>query len=132
MALIRPAKNQAGTLKGNPVLPPRHAAGRVLYLMMAMGYGGVAGHGTVTGKSGDGDIDSVIKRHMLGLDVVCIQAKRWDRPVGRPVIQGFVDGMDYIRARKGTIMTTSLFTKDAVDFVERIEGKMVLIDGEGQ
>ena len=98
---------------------------------MAMGYGGVAGHGTVTGKSGDGGIDGVIKQDKLGLDVVCIQAKRWDGPVGRPIVQGFVGSMDYIRARKGVILTTSTFTKDAIDFVERIEGKkVVLINGD--
>lgn len=103
----------------------------VVRLLMAMGYGGVAGHGTVTGKSGDGGIDGVIKQDKLGLDVVCIQAKRWDGPVGRPVVQGFVGSMDYIRARKGVIMTTSAFTKDAGDFVDRIEGKkVVLIDGD--
>ena len=84
----------------------------VVGLLVAMGYGGVAGHGTVTGKSGDGGIDGVIKQDKLGLDVVCIQAKRWDGPVGRPVVQGFVGSMDYIRARKGVIMTTSTFTKD--------------------
>ena len=103
----------------------------VVRLLMAMGYGGVAGQGTVTGKSGDGGIDGVIKQDKLGLDVVCIQAKRWDGPVGRPIIQGFVGSMDYIRARKGVILTTSTFTKDAVDYVERIEGKkVVLINGD--
>jgi len=62
--------------------------------------------------------------------VVCIQAKRWDGSVGRPVIQGFVGSMDYIRAKKGVILTTSQFTKDALDYVDRIEGKkVVLIDG---
>ena len=99
-------------------------------LLMAMGYGGVAGRGDPTGKSGDGGSDGVIKQDKLGLDVVCIQAKRWDGPVGRPVVQGFVGSMDYIRAKKGVIMTTSCFTKDAIDFVERIEAKkVVLIDG---
>jgi restriction system protein len=103
----------------------------VVRLLVAMGYGGVAGHGTVTGKAGDGGIDGVIKQDKLGLDVVCIQAKRWDGTVGRPVIQGFVGSMDYIRAKKGVIMTTSTFTKDALDFVDRIEGKkVVLIDGD--
>ncbi len=78
-----------------------------------------------------GGVDGVIKQDKLGLDVVCIQAKRWDGPVGRPIIQGFVGSMDYIRARKGVILTTSSFTKDAVDFVERIEGKkVVLINGD--
>jgi restriction system protein len=47
------------------------------------------------------------------------------------VIQGFVGSMDYLRAKKGVILTTSTFTKDAVDFVERIEGKkVVLINGD--
>ncbi len=103
----------------------------VVRLLVAMGYGGVAGHGMVTGKPGDGGIDGVIKQDKLGLDVVCIQAKRWEGSVGRPIIQGFVGSMDYIRARKGVIITTSTFTKDAVDFVDRIEGKkVVLIDGD--
>jgi restriction system protein len=103
----------------------------VVRLLMAIGYGGVAGQGTVTGKSGDGGIDGVIKQDKLGLDVVCIQAKRWDGAVGRPTIQGFVGSMNYVRARKGVILTTSTFTKDAVDYVERIEGKkVVLINGD--
>ena len=110
---------------------PSFFEGVVVKLLMAMGYGGVAGHGAVTGKAGDGGIDGVIRQDKLGLDVVCIQAKRWEGPVGRPVVQGFVGSMDYIRARKGVIMTTSIFTKDAVDFVDRIEGKKVVLIGGG-
>ena len=103
----------------------------VVRLRRAMGYGGVTGDASVTGKSGDGGIDGIIKEDKLGLDVVCIQAKRWDGSVGRPIIQGFVGSMDYIRAKKGVILTTSQFTKDALDYVERIEGKkVVLIDGQ--
>jgi restriction system protein len=76
-------------------------------------------------------LNGVIKQDKLGGDVVCIQAKRWDGPVGRPIIQGFVWSMDYVRARKGVILTISSFTKDVVDFVERIEGKkVVLINGD--
>lgn len=104
----------------------------VLKLLLAMGYGGVAGSGEVTGQSGDGGIDGIIKEDKLGLDVVCIQAKRWDNnPVGRPKVQEFVGSMDFVRAKKGVIITTSTFTKDARNFVERIEAKkVVLIDGE--
>jgi restriction system protein len=103
----------------------------VVRLLLAMGYGGVAGEGLVTGGSGDGGIDGVIKEDKLGLDVVCLQAKRWEGTVGRPVVQGFVGSMDYVRARKGVILTTSSFSRDALDYVERIEGKkVVLIDGE--
>ena len=102
----------------------------VVRLLRAMGYGGVTGDASVTGKSGDGGIDGIIKEDKLGLDVVCIQAKRWDGSVGRPVIQGFVGSMDYIRAKKGVILSTSQFTKDALDYVDRIEGKkVVLING---
>ena len=101
----------------------------VVRLLRAMGYGGVTGEATVTGKSGDGGIDGVIKEDKLGLDVVCIQAKRWDGSVGRPVIQGFVGSMDYAQATKGVILTTSQFTKDALDFVGRIVGKRVVLIG---
>ena len=101
----------------------------VVKLLMAMGYGGIAGEGTVTGRSGDGGIDGVIKQDKLGLDIVCIQAKRWEGSVGRPVIQSFVGSMDLERAKKGVILTTSTFTKDAHDFVNRIEGKKVVLIG---
>jgi restriction system protein len=102
----------------------------VVRLLQAMGYGGVSGEALVTGRSGDAGIDGIIKEDKLGLDVVCIQAKRWEGTVGRPVIQGFVGSMDFVRARKGVILTTSQFSRDAVDFVDRIEGKkVVLIDG---
>ena len=102
----------------------------VVRLLQAMGYGGVSGEALVTGRSGDAGIDGIIKEDKLGLDVVCIQAKRWEGTVGRPVIQGFVGSMDFVRARKGVILTTSQFSRDALDFVDRIEGKkVVLIDG---
>lgn len=102
----------------------------VVKLLLAMGYGGTTGEGLATGRSGDGGIDGVIKEDKLGLDVVSIQAKRWEGSVGRPIVQAFVGSMDYIRAKKGVIITTSAFSRDAVDFVEKIEGKkVVLVDG---
>ena len=100
----------------------------VVRLLEAMGYGGVAGEAFVTGRSGDFGIDGIIKEDKLGLDVVCIQAKRWeDTTVGRPVIQAFVGSMDFVRARKGVILTTSRFSREALDFVDRIEGKKVVL-----
>lgn len=103
----------------------------VVLLLRAMGYGGVTGDGSVTGKSGDGGIDGIIKEDKLGLDVVCIQAKRYsDSTVGRPTVQQFVGSMDFVQANKGVILTTSQFSKDAHEFVDRIVGKkIVLIDG---
>src|ERR1700733_15107392 len=79
----------------------------------------------------NGGVDGLIKEDKLGLDVVCLQAKRWEGTVGRPVVQGFVGSMDYVRARKGVILTTSSFSREAVDYVDWIEGKkVVLIGGE--
>ncbi len=71
----------------------------MVQLLRAMGYGGVTGGGEVTGRTGDGGIDGIIKEDKLGLDIVCIQAKRWESTVGRPVVQAFVGSMDFVRAR---------------------------------
>ena len=72
----------------------------------------------------------VIKEDKLGLDQIYIQAKRWDdASVGRPEIQKFVGALHGKRARRGIFITTSTFTKDAKDYVEGLETKVVLIDG---
>jgi restriction system protein len=72
----------------------------------------------VTSKPGDGRIDRVIQQDKLGPDVVCIQANRGDGPAGGPVIQGFVNSMKYVGAKKGVILTASTFTKDAIDLLQ--------------
>jgi restriction system protein len=102
----------------------------VLRLLQAMGYGGVSGSGFVTPKSSDGGIDGIIYEDKLGLDIVCIQAKRWEDTVGRRTVQEFVGSMDLHRSKKGVILTTSKFSGEALEYVNRIEGKkVVLIDG---
>jgi len=104
----------------------------VLKLLGAMGYGGGVGEIKVTGRPGDGGIDGTISEDKLGLDVICVQAKRYDSgTVGRQMVQAFVGSMDLERSKKGVILTTSDFTKDAREFVHKIEGKrVVLIDGK--
>lgn len=65
----------------------------VVDVLVAMGYGGsVKDAAQVVGKSGDGGIDGIIKEDRLGLDVIYVQAKRWDErsTVSRPAIQNFV------------------------------------------
>jgi restriction system protein len=79
----------------------------VVQLLRAMGYGGATGEGLVTGRPGDRGIDGVIKEDEPGLDVVCVQAKLWEGPVGGPEVRQFVGSMDQYRARKGVILTTS-------------------------
>jgi restriction system protein len=62
--------------------------------------------------------------------VVYIQAKRWEGAVGRPVVQAFAGSLEWFKARKGVMITTSRFTPDAYDYISRIEKKIVLIDGD--
>ena len=81
------------------------------------------------GRTGDGGIDGIIKEDKLGLDVVCVQAKRWEKTVGRPEVQAFAGSMEGFRARKGVLITTATFSREAEDYVGRIERKIVLIDG---
>lgn len=103
----------------------------VVELLVAMGYGGSRQDaGERIGKSGDGGIDGIIKEDKLGLDAIYIQAKRWQGNVGRPEIQKFVGALQGQRARKGVFMTTSGFSADAIDYVSRIDVKVVLLDGD--
>jgi len=103
----------------------------VVDLLIKMSYGGTRRDaGEAIGKSGDGGIDGIIKEDPLGLDIVYIQAKRWDNPVGRPEIQKFAGALQGQRARKGIFITTSAFTNAAQQYVARIDSKIVLIDGD--
>lgn len=102
----------------------------VVELLVKMGYGGSrADAGERIGQSGDGGIDGIIKEDKLGLDVIYIQAKRWQGNVGRPEIQKFVGALQGQRARKGVFITASSFTSDAIDYAGKIDAKVVLIDG---
>jgi restriction system protein len=103
----------------------------VIDLLLAMGYGGNRRDaGQAIGQSGDGGVDGIIKEDRLGLDAIYIQAKRWEGSIGRPELQRFAGALEGVRARKGVFITTSYFTKDAIDYVSRTEKKIVLIDGE--
>ncbi|MBT0160919.1 restriction endonuclease [Candidatus Bathyarchaeota archaeon A05DMB-2] len=104
----------------------------VVELLVKMGYGGSrVDAGKAIGRTGDGGIDGIIKEDKLGLDVVYIQAKRWDNnPVGRPDVMQFAGALQAQRANKGIFITTSRFTDDARNYVSQIGSKIVLIDGE--
>ncbi len=110
---------------------PRFFERLVVDLLVAMGYGGSRQDaGQAIGKSGDEGIDGIIKEDKLGLDVVYVQAKKWEGTVGRPTVQGFAGSLEGQRARKGVFIVTSQFSKEAREYVGRIEKKIVLIDGE--
>lgn len=105
----------------------------VVELLVKMGYGGsIKDAGKALGKSGDEGIDGTIKEDKLGLDIIYIQAKRWKpgNVVGRPEIQKFVGALAGQGAKKGIFITTSNFTKEALEYTPRNETKIVLIDGE--
>lgn len=104
----------------------------VVDLLVKMGYGGSrADAGKAIGRSGDGGIDGIIKEDKLGLDVVYIQAKRWENnSVGRPDVMQFAGALQAQKANKGIFITTSRFTEDARSYVSQIGSKIVLIDGE--
>ena len=105
----------------------------VVDLMVAMGYGGSRKDaGQATQYTQDGGIDGIIKIDKLGLEMIYLQAKRYQasNTVGRPDIQAFAGALDMHRAKKGVFITTSRFSKEAQDFVSLIEKKIVLIDGK--
>jgi len=103
----------------------------VVTLLTAMGYGGsLADAGKAIGKSGDGGIDGVIKEDKLGLDLLFIQAKKWDNnTVGRPEIQKFVGALYGRKAKKGIFITTSTFSREARGYAEGLDSRVILIDG---
>jgi restriction system protein len=104
----------------------------VVDLLVKMGYGGSrADAGKAVGGTGDGGIDGIIKEDRLGLDAVYIQAKRWDNAsVGSTVVMQFAGALQRHKASKGVFITTSTFTKDAVECANEMGSRIVLIDGE--
>ncbi|MBT2572337.1 restriction endonuclease [Planococcus sp. ISL-110] len=103
----------------------------VVELLVAMGYGGsITDAGQAIGRSGDEGIDGIIKEDVLGLDMIYLQAKRWENTVTRPEIQKFAGSLEGQRARKGVFITTSNFSDGAKGFVQMIDKKIILIDGD--
>ncbi|MFQ3566807.1 MAG: restriction endonuclease [Aggregatilineales bacterium] len=111
---------------------PRFFEQAVIDLLLAMGYGGSQREAAQRiGKTGDGGIDGIISEDRLGLDVIYIQAKRWkEGPVGARDVRDFAGSLEEKRASKGVFITTSDFTRDAREYVDRIGKRIVLIDGE--
>jgi restriction system protein len=99
----------------------------VVALLVKMGYGGSrADAAQAIGKSGDEGLDGIIKEDRLGLDIVYVQAKRWEATVGRPEIQKFAGALHGQHATKGIFITTSEFSRDADEYVSKIGSKIVL------
>ena len=105
----------------------------VVDLVVAMGYGGsIEDAGKATKRTGDEGIDGIIKQDRLGLDNIYLQAKRWQRDnvVSRSEIQKFVGALAGQGTRKGIFITTSRFSKDALEYKPRNDTSVILIDGQ--
>ncbi|EAZ92336.1 restriction endonuclease [Crocosphaera chwakensis] len=103
----------------------------VIDLLISMGYGGSRKEaGEAVGQVNDGGIDGIIKEDRLGLDIIYIQAKRWENTVGRPEIQKFAGALLGKQAKKGIFITTSNFSKEAIEYSTMIDSKIILIDGQ--
>ncbi len=105
----------------------------IIGLLVSMGYGGSHKNAAEQlGRSGDGGVDGVINEDRLGLDRVYVQAKRYGigNSVGRPEIQGFVGSLVGYGATKGVFVTTSAFSRQAVEYAQHLSQRVILIDGE--
>ena len=105
----------------------------IVALMLGLGYGdGAGGLGKRTGGSGDGAIDGIITEDLLGLDVIYLQAKRYaqDSVIGPDKIREFAGAMDAHGVTKGVFVTTSRYTKSALEYAERSHKRLRLIDGK--
>lgn len=103
----------------------------VVDLLVAMGYGGShADAARVVGRSGDGGIDGVIPEDRLGLDMVYVQAKKWENSVGPDEIRKFVGSLGEQKAHKGVFITSGTYTSGAKTAAEKANARVVLIDGK--
>lgn len=100
----------------------------VMDLMSKMGYGTFENAAMTTSVTGDEGIDGIIMEDKLGFNLIYIQAKRWneEHPVGRPEVQAFV-GAIAGKGGKGLFVTTSKFTKQAIDYAKNQH--IILMDG---
>ena len=110
--------------------PPEFFERLVVDLLVRMGYGGSRQEaGEAIGRSGDEGIDGIIKEDRLGLDIIYIQAKRWEGVISRPEVQKFAGALQGQHARKGVFITTSKFSREAMEYAANIQTKVILIGG---
>lgn len=105
----------------------------IISLLLAMGYGGSSEDaGRAIGQAGDDGVDGVIDQDPLGVDQIYVQAKRYaeGNQVGPAAIREFYGSLSLKKAQKGIFVTTSGFTRSAVETARQIGARIVLIDAE--
>lgn len=136
--IMRAAHRQIDTSLAQELLdrirsaPPDFFERLIVTLLLSMGFGGsVADAGRAIGRSGDDGVDGVIDQDALGLDRVYIQAKRYasGNNIGSGAIRGFFGSLDHHKASKGLFVTTSAFTSSAMETLQSLSKRIVLIDG---
>ena len=103
----------------------------VVRLLVRMGYGDTES-AQVVGQSGDDGIDGIINSDKLGFEKIYIQAKRFspEHTVGNTEIRNFSGALIQKGANKGVFITTSSFSKKAIEAVHsNTQQKIILIDG---
>ena len=110
--------------------PPDFFEELVLDLLVKMGYGGSRADAEAVGRIGDGGIDGVINADPLGLNVIYVQAKRWESNVGGKPVRNFVGALDIKGATGGFFITTSDFTRQATEAAEGSSRQVILINGD--
>ncbi len=111
-------------------MSPKFFEDLVVKLLKNMGYGDpVKGEWSVTQGSNDEGIDGIIKEDALGLEAIYLQAKRWANTVGRPEIQKFMGALAGKGAKKGVFITTSDYSSGAIEYAEKVDMRIILIDG---
>lgn len=99
----------------------------ILCLLKAMGFG----EGKRLGKVKDDGIDGVIRQDELGVDKVYFQAKRFtESKVSSGVVRDFSGALDFEKAYKGILVTTSSFTPSAEETAKGMQKNIVLINGD--
>lgn len=111
--------------------PPAFLERLALRLLEAMGYGGRESLMEHTGKSGDAGLDGLVRQDALGLELVGVQAKRYEKfsSVSRPELQAFVGALHGAQTSRGVFVTTARFSSGAKAFAEGVSARLVLIDG---
>jgi len=132
---LRPAmhalKSQAGSLLVNAGhMPGKREVARRIDEVSCWGVGVADGiPGCVAARTGI-EWDSNVRSRLSIVYAAAAQEKWLDTIVGRPVVQAFAGSLEGHRARKGVMITTSTFSQEAKDYVQKIEKKIVLIDGK--
>lgn len=103
----------------------------VLDLLDKMGYAYDEESIISTDYSGDEGIDGIIQEDKFGFNSIYVQAKRWKGNIGRPEIQKFLGAVAGQGGTKGLFITTSSFTREAVDYAKKqLQVKLILVDGK--